>query len=507
VKRHRFPWSTEAGGISMNGSVPESEQAWTVGTAPGIFPSIGHGIALFRRPLEFLNSLPTQGDLVEIRLGPQRAWMVCHPELVHRMLRDTRTFDKGGPQYERLRALMGNGVVTCPHGEHRRQRRMLQPTFRPAGVAAQTDLMAEEAESLCRDWREGQQVDVSAATLGLTTRLISRLLLSDSLGPAAADEVRHCLAAIVRGLFVRTVVPVDALFRLPTPANRRYRRAVRRVRELIDAAVAERRQGPPRDDLLGLLLAAAQAEDDTAPVTDREVQDQLVSLLLTGSESPSMCLASAFSLLARHPEAERRLHAEVDSVLGGRLPGVDDLPRLVYTRSVLTETLRHSPPGWLFTRVTTREAELAGRRLPPGTTVLYSPYLLHHDPASFPEPDRFLPERWAADEAAPGPHGALIPFAAGSRKCIGDLFSMAEMTVALATIAGRWRLRHPAGRIAPPRPGATLGPRSLTMICAPRGDAPGGTVPHAAALAPGAAPAVAGVEKTRREGDNGVHHA
>lgn len=491
----------------MNGCVPESEQVWTVGTAPGIFPSIGHGIALFRRPLEFLNSLPAQGDLVEIRLGPQRAWMVCHPELVHRMLRDTRTFDKGGPQYERLRVLMGDGVVTCPHAEHRRQRRLLQPTFRPAGVAAQTDVMAGEATALCRDWHTGQEVDVSAAMLGLTTRLISRLLLSDSLSPAAADEVRHCLAAIVRGLFVRTVVPVDALFRLPTPANRRYRRAVERVRELIDEAIAERRRGTPRDDLLGLLLMAAETEDGGAPVTDREVHDQLVSLLLTGSESPSMCLASTFSLLAQHPEVERRLHAEVDTVLAGRLPDAGDLPRLVYTRSVLTETLRHSPPGWLFTRVTTREAELGGRRLPRGTTVLYSPYLLHHDPASFPEPDKFLPERWLEGEAATGPHGALIPFAAGNRKCIGDLFSMAEMTVALATVAGRWRLRHPAGRVAPPRPGATLGPRSLTMICTSRADAPGGTVPHTAALAPGAAPAAAGVEKTRRDGDNGVHHA
>ncbi|MDT0388804.1 cytochrome P450 [Streptomyces sp. DSM 41921] len=493
----------------MNGCVPNPEQAWTVGTAPGIFPSIGHGIALFRRPLEFLNSLPAQGDLVEIRLGPQRAWMVCHPELVHRMLRDSRTFDKGGPQYERLRALMGGGVVTCPHAEHRRQRRLLQPTFRPSAVAGHTDLMAQETASLCRDWRDGQRVDVSAAMLGLTTRLISRVLLSDALGPAAADEVRRCLAVIVRGLFVRTVVPVDVLFRLPTPANRRYRRAVERTHELVDAAMAERRRGAPRDDLLGLLLAAAgrDGEDgEETPVTDREIHDQLVSLLLTGSESPSMCLASTFSLLARHPEVERRLHAEVDSVLAGRLPEAGDLPRLVYTRAVLTETLRHSPPGWLFTRVTTRETELAGRRLPRGTTVLYSPYLLHHDPASFPEPERFRPERWLEGEAAAGPHGALIPFAAGSRKCIGDLFSLAEMTVALATLAGRWRLSHPPGPVAPPRPGATLGPRSLTMICRPRAQAPGGAAARAA-LAPGAPAVAPAVGETRRDGDQDVHHA
>ncbi|MFI8189428.1 cytochrome P450 [Streptomyces sp. NPDC085946] len=458
----------------MNGSVYGPDRNWTVGTAPGIFPFFGHGIALFRHPLAFLKSLPARGDLVEIRLGPQRAWMVCHPDLVQRMLRDTRTFDKGGPQYERLRALMGDGVVTCPHARHRRQRRMLQPPFRPAGVAGHTDLMAEEAASACRDWRAGQRVDVSAAMLGFTTRVVSRVLLSDSLDAATAAEVRHCLAAIVRGLFVRTVVPVDALFRLPTPANHRYRHAVGRVHTIIDAVIAERRRGPGRDDLLGTLLEATRGDGTEPAVTEREVHDQLVSLLLTGSESPSMCLASAFSLLARHPEAERRLHAEVDAVLaGGRRPGPEDLPRLVYTRCVVNETLRHSPPGWLFTRVTTTDTEFAGRRLPRGTTVLYSPYLLHHDEASFPDADRFRPERWLSEDAA-GPQGAMIPFSAGGRKCIGDAFSMVETTVALATVASRWRLRHLPGRVPRERPGATLGPRSLVMACEPRPGVPAG---------------------------------
>ncbi|WP_437091239.1 cytochrome P450 [Streptomyces sp. enrichment culture] len=422
---------------------------------------------MFRRPLEFLNSLPAHGDLVEIRLGPLRAWVVCHPQLVHEMLRDTRTFDKGGPLYERLRALMGDGVVTCPHADHRRQRRLLQPAFRPSHVAGRTDAMGEEAESVCRTWRAGQRIDVAAAMMTLTTGAVSRVLFSDSLGAARTAEMRDCLAAVVRGLFVRTVVPVDALFRVPTPANRRYRDAVARLHALVDTAVAERRAGGARDDLLGTLLAAA--DDGEQAVTDQEVHDQLVSLLLTGSESPSLCLSSAFGLLAQHPEAERRLHAEVDEVLAGRTrPTADDLPRLVHTRAVVHETLRHSPPGWLFTRSTTRDVEFGGRRLHRGATVLYSPYLLHHRPASFPEPERFLPERWMAGRDADEPYGAMIPFSAGSRKCLGDTFAMAQTTVALATIARRWRLRRPPGPVAPVRPAVTLGPRSLPMICEPR---------------------------------------
>lgn len=490
----------------MNGAAPEKDRAWTVGTAPGIFPFIGHGIALFRRPLDFLNSLPDHGDLVEIRLGPLRAWMACHPELVHQLLMDTRTFDKGGPLYDRLRPLMGNGLVTCPHDSYRRQRRLLQPDFRLSRIAEHTGLMGREAESTFRGWRAGEPVDVSAEMLALTTRVISQVLFSDSLDRATAAEVRDCLAAIVRGLFVRTAVPVDALFRVPTPANRRYRRAVERIHAIVDGAVGERRRDPRRDDrhdLLGTLLAATRGDGETgAAISEQEVHDQLVTFLLTGAESNALCLASAFDLLARHPEVERRLHDEVDTVLGGRCPGPEDLPRLTYTRSVITETLRHRPPGWLFTRMTTKETVLGGQRLPAGATVLYSPYLLQHDPASFPDPDRFLPARWLPEQATAVPHGAMLPFSAGSRKCIGDRFAVAEATVAVATIAGRWRLRHRPGYTEQLRPAATLGPRSLVMTCEPRAHAPLGAASRARSLAIRAT-AAPRVQDSRTAGDNG----
>ncbi|HZF91081.1 cytochrome P450 [Streptomyces sp.] len=452
----------------MSGSVREPEREWTVECAPGAFPLLGHGIALFRRPLEFLNSLPAHGDLVEVRLGPQRAWVVCHPELAHRMLLDTSTFDKGGTLYDRLRSLMGDGVVTCPHARHRRQRRLLQPAFRPSRAAEHADLMGEEAAAVAARWRAGQDVDVSAAMMTVTARVMSRVLFSDSLDPATHAEVRRCLADVVRGLFIRTIVPVDAVFRVPTPANRRYRRSVDRLHAIVDAVVAERRGGDAQhDDLLGVLLAAASDED--GGVTDREVHDQLITLLLTGVETAALCLTSAFDLLAGNPEAERGLHAELDTVLAdGRRPGADDLPRLGHTRAVVTETLRHSPPGWLFTRVTTRDTELAGHRLARGTTVLYSPYLLHHDPASFPEPERFLPERWLSGRTAARREHALVPFAAGSRKCLGEGFAMTEVTLALATIAARWRLTHRPGGAPESRPAVTLGPRALRMTCEPR---------------------------------------
>ncbi|MFE6281092.1 cytochrome P450 [Streptomyces sp. NPDC057877] len=452
----------------MTDAMTEPQRVWTVGTAPGIFPFAGHAIALFRRPLDFLNSLPAHGDLVAIRLGPVRAWMACHPQVAHQVLMDPHTFDKGGPLFDRLRALMGNGLVTCRQDTHRRQRRLLQPAFRAARIAEYARLTGREAQALCREWRPGQQVDVTAAMMALTTRVTSAVLFSGSLDAERAATVRECLEPVVRGLFVRTVVPFDAPFRVPTPANRRYRDALARLDALVAGIIAERARDATRhDDLLAVLLAAT---DGAGPPGEREIRDQLVTLLLTGVETTAMCLASAFDLLAENPEAERRLHHEADEVLTGhRTPDHDDLPRLGHTRRVITETLRVRPPGWIFTRITTRATELAGRRLPPGTIVLYSPYLLHHDPASFPDPDAFLPDRWLPERAAGVPGGAMLPFSAGNRKCVGDTLAVAEATVALAAVAAHWRLRRPpTRRPAPPRPAVTLGPRSLQMICEPR---------------------------------------
>ncbi|MFF4899697.1 cytochrome P450 [Streptomyces sp. NPDC001068] len=467
----------------MDRAAPEAKHTWTAGTAPGIFPLLGHGIAFYRRPLAFLNSLPAHGDLVEIRLGPQRAWMACRPELTHEVLMDPETFDKGGPLYDRLGKLMGDGLVTCRRPAHRDKRRLLQPAFRPSRAAAWTDLVTEEAEAVCEDWRPGASVPVTAAMTTLTTRVISRVLLSDSLDDRTTAEVRDCLAEVVRGLFLRTVVPVDVLFRLPTPANRRYRHALSRLHAIIDTAIAGRRHGAGHDDVLGTLLVAARDGRGATAVTDQDIHDHLITLLLTGAETSALALAAAFGLLARNPEAERLLHAEVDAVLpDGRRPGPDDLPRLVHTRCVVSETLRHSSPGWLFTRVTTRETELAGLRLPEGATVLYSPYLLHHDPAWFPDPERFDPGRWLPGRTTAAQRRATVPFSAGSRKCLGDEFAMVEITLALATIAGRRRLRHlPGAAERAPRPAITLGPRHLVMTCESRSRGPSVAQPRTAA--------------------------
>ncbi|MEU2793590.1 cytochrome P450 [Streptomyces sp. NPDC007100] len=505
-------------GVRTPRGAAHTQNAWTVSAAPGGIPLLGHALPLWRRPLDFLAALPDHGDLVAIRLGPQRVWLACDPALVQQILMDPRTYDKGGPLYDTMRMVLGNGLVTCTQGVHRRQRRLAQPCFRPSRIADYAQVMSAEIGAAVEEWRPGQTLDVTDAMMDLSARVTTGVLMSTSLDPGLAADVRGCLGTVMRGVLLRAVVPLGPLYKLPTPGNRRFDRALARLHGIIDAIIAERRAAPDaHDDLLATLLAATDdgREDDDAgrsaggrcpvdhtrdrpappptakeatdakePLTDQEAHDQLMTFLVAGIETTALALAWTFHLLSRHPEEERRLHAEADSVLAGRPPGPGDLPRLGHARRVVTEALRMYPPGWALTRVTTTETTLAGRRLARGSTVLYSAYVLHQDPVAFPDPQLFDPDRWLPERAGSVPSGAMLPFAAGNRKCIGDHFAMTEAVLALAAIAARWRLRPLSAGTVRPVPAAVLSPGPLPMVCEPRGSRPGAGAPAAPTEAP-----------------------
>ncbi|WP_030018147.1 cytochrome P450 [Streptomyces monomycini] len=520
----------EAGVRAPHGPAAAAPGTWVVSTAPGGVPLLGHALRLWRRPLEFLAAMPAHGDLVAIRLGPQRVWLACDPALVQQILMDPRTYDKGGPLYDTMRMVLGNGLVTCPQRVHRRQRRLAQPCFRPSRIADYAAVMSAEISAAVEEWRPGRELDVTDAMMDLSARVTTGVLMSTSLDPGLAAEVRACLATAMRGVLLRAVVPLGPLYKLPTPGNRRFDRALARLHHLIDQIIAERRARPAEhDDLLATLLEATDdggnatgndpspygtsapdtcpagstpgrptpppttreaphdkepLTDQKEPLTDQEAHDQLMTFLVAGIETTALALAWTFHLLAAHPEEERRLHAEVDTVLAGRPPAPADLPRLTHARRVVTEALRMYPPGWALTRVTTTETTLAGHRLAPGSTVLYSAYVLHQDPVAFPDPQRFDPDRWLPERAGSIPSGAMLPFAAGNRKCIGDHFAMTEAVLALAAIAARWRLRPPTARTVRPVPAAVLSPGPLPMVCEPRGRPDGGAAQAVPSQAP-----------------------
>ncbi|MEU2873698.1 cytochrome P450 [Streptomyces olivoreticuli] len=445
-----------------------SARTWRVTAAPRRLPLVGHALLLGRRPLEFLTSLPALGDLVELRIGTKQAFLPCHPELVQKVLLNARVYDTGGPVKEKARPILGNGLITSDWADHRRQRRMVQPAFHPARIAAYAGVMHEECTAHAATWEAGKPVDISDAMQGLTARVTARALFSTEMAPHSVAEIQRSLPVMVEGAYRRAVDPTGLLAKLPLAANREFDAALGRLHALIDGIVGDyRRTGEDRGDLLSALLAARDDEDG-GQMSDQEVHDQVITLLLAGVETTASALTWAWHLLAAHPEAERRLHAEVDEVLAGRTPTYADVPKLAYTQRVFTETLRLYPPAWMYTRMTTEDTELGGHRLRAGTDILISPYVIHRMPGLFADPEGFDPDRWLPERAKEVTRGSYLPFGAGSRKCIGDVFGMTEATLALAALASRWRLRPVPGVAVRPRAQMSLTAGPLPMVPEPR---------------------------------------
>lgn len=428
--------------------------------APAALPLAGHLLPLVRNPLAFLNSLPAHGELVRIRLGPATVVVICDPELTRRALVDDRLFDKGGPTWDRAREIMGNGIGSCPHSAHRRLRRLSQPAFHPARLPGYAHAMTARIDELIGSWHTGQIVDVPAEMMKLTTTITATTMFSRAaeLGDLV-DDVRTAFDGIYRRMLMPP--PLD---RLPTPGNRAYLRARRRLRGTVDRIIAQRRaDGTDHGDLLSALIAARDPEDGRRGMSDAEISDSITTFFLAGTETTACTLAWALDLLARHPVAEERLHTETDTVLDGAPARHADLPRLPVTERIVTETLRLRAPAWLLTRTVTADTSLGGHALPAGTTVAYSPHVIHHRPDLYENPEAFDPERWNPDRPQP-PRHAFIPFAGGARKCVGDTFGMTETVLALASITARWSLRHPPGHPeVRPVLGAALRPRELRM--------------------------------------------
>jgi len=433
--------------------------AYTLVSLPGRLPLLGHAPRLLSDPCGFLAALPARGDLVRIGLGPHTATVVCHPELTRRILADDRTFDKGGPLVDRGRELFGDSLAICGHDKHRRQRRLIQPAFQPARLPAFATVISEEIGRLTGSWRDGAAIDVRAEMRGFTSQVAITAMFAAAMSQAERRQALDDLSTLLTGTYKRMFMPAF-LARLPTTGNRRYETVRTRLRLRLGQLMADyRAAGIDHGDVLSKLLS--YTEDGTPRLTDDEIVDQILILFTGGSDTTANALSWAAYLVARHPGVEARLHAEADAVLAGRVAVLGDLDSLPYTRQVVTEVLRLYPPVSMVTRTVTADTELGGHRLRAGSIVLFSPGSVHRHPALFPEPDRFDPGRWAGQPQPPLPRGAFVPFGDGPRKCIGDTIGMTMATLALASIAARWRLVVPADADVRPVLRTFLAPRGV----------------------------------------------
>ncbi|MFI5533409.1 cytochrome P450 [Kitasatospora sp. NPDC051853] len=408
-----------------------------VPTAPGRLPLLGHMLSLTRDPLGFVRSLAEVGELVRLELGTMPVYFVTTPELAHAvMVTHGSSFEKGR-LFDRVRSMVGDGLATATTPVHRRHRRLIQPAFHRTQVAGYCEVIARQAEELAGSLRPGQEYELTRLLGEYSISTLAATMFSGELAAPAVAAVRRDVPVILKYMLVRSVSP--KLFdRLPIPANRRFDRAAAGLRAVIDQVVAAARaDGTTGTDLLSMLLAAQDA-DTGETLTDAEVRDELVTVLFAGTETVATTLGWALHEIARHPEVEQKLLAEIDEVLGGGPVTFEDLPRLGYARKVVDEVLRLHAVTMLMRR-TVAPVELAGTVIPVGTEVAFSLYAVHQHPVHYPDPRRFDPDR-------DRPREAFFPFGAGARQCIGDAVARAELTVTLVALLRRWRFHPVAGQ-------------------------------------------------------------
>lgn len=424
------------------GSRPEISSG--IPMAPGGLPLVGHTLALLRDSHAFLTSLPAHGDVVRVKFGPGQAIVVCTPELTQRVLRDDKVFDKGGALFDRIREWLGDGLGTCAHHRHRRQRRLIQPAFHHTRMPGYGETMTAQIDAVTAGWTDGEILDLPSEMGTLSARIAVETMFRDALSPEVLRQSVDDVTAVVRGLYLRASAPA-VVSKLPLPGNRRLREARARLQRIVTAIISERRaSGDDQGDLLSALLAARDLAEqgDGRGLSDDEISDQVLTFFASGLETTALALVWALRLLAFHPEVEQRVRAEADAVLAGGPAKFADLSELDLTGRVVTEVLRLFPPaGEMFTRTATTDTSLGGTPVAAGTTVVYSSCLIHHRDDLYDDPARFDPDRWDRASRTPPPREAFIPFGGGARKCIGDQFAIAEVVLGLATIVSRWQVR------------------------------------------------------------------
>ncbi|MGC9199937.1 MAG: cytochrome P450 [Acidobacteriaceae bacterium] len=410
-------------------------------------------------PLALLQGLTRRGvDVLHMAAGKRNIYIVNHPILIRDVLVTHDWNFIKGPGLRASRPLFGHGLLTSEGELHRRQRRLVQPAFNNARLAEYAGAMVELGETTLAGWRDQQELAIDQEMMRLTLQIVGRTLFTadvlheaKEIGDAVSDAV---------GQFRQLNSPlIQAIGLLRGWVNGRAVRSRRRFEGLLSRMIADHREHPDRyNDMLSLLMASDD-ETGTGYMSDELLLDEALTIFLAGHETTANALTWTWYLLAQHPEVEEKLHEEIDRVLQGRQPTLEDAGKLCYTGEIFRETLRLYPPAWIIGREAVTGYRLGAMEVATGSTLLMSPYAMHRDPRFWNDPERFAPERWEDGQAGDRPKFAYFPFGAGTRVCIGEHFAALEGVLLMAVIAQQWRLRLMAGQEIAPQPQITLRPR------------------------------------------------
>ncbi len=447
---------------------------------------LGEPIRLF----EYLHR--TYGSIAYYRFMGTPIIFINDPEYIREILVTQAASFVKERTVRRMKILLGEGLITSDDPIHIRQRRIVAPAFHRQRIAAYADEIVASAQHHSARWKPSETIDISAAMMSLSLEIVARTLFNTEV----TDDIRRINDEVnlIMGIynFLVAFPRMESFLHLPIPGIVKFRRSKARLDAVVDRLIAEHRTNTEdRGDLLSMLIASRD-EDGTTGMSDDQIRDEVLTIFLAGYETTANALAWTWYLLSQNPDAEAKLHAELDTVLGvanevssrpkrsevegpaslpstHRLPTLSDYPNLRYTEQVFAESMRLYPPAWAMGRMSTQPVTLGPYRIPPGAHFFMSQYMISRKPEFYPDPLRFDPDRFNPEAKAARPRFAYFPFGAGSRQCIGESFAWMEGVLAIATIASRWHMTYLDSTPPIPQAKITLRPRDpMMMRLAPR---------------------------------------
>jgi cytochrome P450 len=425
-----------------------------------VTPARLRDIVVRTRTLGFFDDLARHADrAVELRVPGERMWLLTDPAACRQALVEPADLVTRSSRYRRIQAILGRSLLTTDGADHHRRRRLIQPTFQPRHVRDYTPAILAAAAETDQRWRAGAVVRMEQEMAALTLSAIGRAVLGLD-GRQHAERVGESLDTLQRAIALTLVPGSERLLQSRVPVLSKLRTAIGELNDVAGVAV---------DSDAPFVVALRELAGQDEGLSQQDLRDELLTLLLAGHETTAGTLTWAWWFLDRHPAVAERLRAEVMRVLGDREPSYDDVAALPFTTAVVSETLRLRPAAWMIEREVAAPVDLAGLRPPVGTVLAISPWVLHRDPRSWADPLSFVPDRWigtegAYDDTAPGqPRGAWLPFGAGSHVCVGAAFAWTEAVLVLASLARRWCAvdGDPAMQM---RAGATLRPAKPMLM-------------------------------------------
>jgi cytochrome P450 len=417
-----------------------------------------------RDPINTLSTIAREyGEISYFKLGAEHVYLINNPDYIEKVLiYDHRNFKKG-KRLQTAKAVLGEGLVTSEGDFHNHQRRLIQPIFLPKQIMIYSNIMTDYAVRMRNRWKDGSTVDISEEMMRLTLGIICKSVLNYDV-ESEAQDVGKALTT-VRNYSKRLQSPIgQVLNKIPIlPAPKRAREAREKLDSLVYGLISDRRQQEESgnemryDDLLSRLMQAQESNTanhvgnngipstststtSDGKMSDKQVRDEVMTIFIAGHETTSNALTWTFYLLSQYPNVERKLHDEIELVLGNRIPTVDDIPKLQYTEIVLRESMRIFPPVWTMGRRVENDYSVGEYTIPAGSSILMCQYVMHHDPRYYEKPEEFNPDRWTDDFKTRLPRFSYFPFVGGIRGCIGESFAWMEGVLIIATIAQEWSM-------------------------------------------------------------------